>query len=289
MENKSKVLLVLTIGVFAIGVSSILIRLTNAPPIVIATYRVFISSVIIAPLYFTYKNKLPLKEIVKFVHISIFLAAHFTLWITSLKYTTIASSTVLVTTNPIFVPIFSYIFFKERIKKKLILGIAIAISGSFLIALSSKNSIGSGTLFGDVLALLGAVAYSLYFTFGKRVRKQIELIPYIFFTYLLTSLFLILVSLIAKENLFNYSRNTYLMFFLVALIPQLIGHTAYNYSLRYLDPSFIAVTILGEPVIATIGAFFILKEVPTVFEITGAILILVGIYISLLVEEQNSA
>jgi len=288
MENRAKLFFILTIGVIAVGFSSIIIRLTDASPIVVAVYRLTLSSIMVAPFYITYKNKLTLKEAVKFIPLAIFLATHFVLWIYSLKYTTVASSTVLVTTNPIFVPIFSYIFFKEKIRKELILGILIAISGSIFIALSSKTSFGQSHMLGNTLALLGAIAVSLYLTFGKRVREKTELIPYIFFTYVFTSLILIIVALITRENLFHYPPKTFFMFFLVAFVPQIIGHTSYNYSLKYLDPSFIAVTILGEPVIATIGAFFILKETPSILEIIGAVLILTGIYLSSRAEVKNS-
>ncbi|MFU2158390.1 DMT family transporter [Caldisericum sp. AR60] len=283
-ENRVKLILILIIGVISVGVSSILIRLTDAEPIVIATYRLTLSALIVTPLYIFYSKKISFKDSIVFVPLALFLSTHFVLWIYSLKYTTVASSTVLVTTNPIFVPIFSYIFFRKKVKRELLLGIAIAISGSILIGLSSKGSVAKAPILGDVLALLGAVAVSLYLTFTNRIRQRFELIPFIFFTYSYTAIILIIVSIITRQNLFHYQANTFLMFFLVAFIPQILGHTAYNYSLKYLDPSFIAVTILGEPIIATIGAYFILKETPSVLEIVGAVLILFGIYISARVE-----
>ena len=283
-ENRVKLILILVIGVISVGVSSILIRLTNAEPIVIATYRLTLSAIMVTPFYIFYPKKIHLKEAVVFLPISVFLATHFILWIYSLKYTTVASSTVLVTTNPIFVPIFGYLFFRKKVKKELLWGIAIAISGSVLIALSSRESALSGHAFGDILALLGAIAVSLYLTFTNRIRQRYELIPFIFFTYSFTAIILIVVSIISRQNLFSYQPHTFLMFFLVAFIPQILGHTSYNYSLKYLDPSFIAVTILGEPIIATIGAYFILNETPSILEIVGAFLILTGIYISARVE-----
>ncbi|BAL81667.1 DMT family transporter [Caldisericum exile] len=283
-ENKVKLILILVIGVISVGVSSILIRLTDAEPIVIATYRLTLSALLVAPLYIFYQKKIPFKESIAFVPLAVFLSTHFILWIYSLKFTTVASSTVLVTTNPIFVPIFGYLFYKKVVKKELLLGIAIAISGSILIGLSSKGSMAKAPLLGDILALLGAIAVSLYLTFTNRIRQKFELIPFIFFTYSYTAIILIIVSVITRQNNFHYPMHTFFMFFLVAFIPQILGHTAYNYSLKYLDPSFIAVTILGEPVIATIGAYFILNEIPSLLEIIGAVLILTGIYISARVE-----
>ena len=278
-QNKVALFIILTIGVISVGVSSILIRLTNAEPIVIAIYRLTLSAIMVAPIYLFYPKKISLKEALIFLPLGALLSLHFTLWIYSLKFTTVASSTVLVTTNPIFVPIFSYLFYKRRIKKELIIGIAIAISGSIFIALSSRSS-GTSHMLGNILALLGAIGVSLYLTFGKEVRNKYDLIPYIFFTYSFSAIILILIGIITRQKFFGYDMHTYLMFFLVAFIPQILGHTAYDYSLKFLDPSFIAVTILGEPVIATIGAYFILKETPSTLEIIGACLILLGIYIS---------
>jgi len=278
-QNKVALFIILTIGVISVGVSSILIRLTNAEPIVIAIYRLTLSAIMVAPIYLFYPKKISLKEALIFLPLGALLSLHFTLWIYSLKFTTVASSTVLVTTNPIFVPIFSYLFYKRRIKKELIIGIAIAISGSIFIALSSRSS-GTSHMLGNILALLGAIGVSLYLTLGKEVRNKYDLIPYIFFTYSFSAIILILIGIITRQKFFGYDMHTYLMFFLVAFIPQILGHTAYNYSLKFLDPSFIAVTILGEPVIATIGAYFILKETPSTLEIIGACLILIGIYIS---------
>jgi drug/metabolite transporter (DMT)-like permease len=278
-QNKVALFIILTIGVISVGVSSILIRLTNAEPIVIAIYRLTLSAIMVAPIYIFYPKKISLKEALIFLPLGALLSLHFTLWIYSLKFTTVASSTVLVTTNPIFVPIFSYLFYKRRIKKELIIGIAIAISGSIFIALSSRSS-GTSHMLGNILALLGAIGVSLYLTLGKEIRNKYDLIPYIFFTYSFSAIILILIGIITRQKFFGYDMHTYLMFFLVAFIPQILGHTAYNYSLKFLDPSFIAVTILGEPVIATIGAYFILKETPSTLEIIGACLILLGIYIS---------
>ena len=280
MRSK-KLYFILGFGVICVGFSSILIRLTDASPIVVATYRLALSAIMVLPAYLSYKNKITLRESLSFIPLSIFLAAHFILWISSLEFTTVASSTVLVTTNPVFTPIFSYLFYHEKVRKELILGIFVAMSGSVFIALSSNASlVSSSHLLGDVLALLGAIAFSLYLAVGKGVREKFELLPFIFFTYTFTAIILLCVALITRQNLFVYPKKTYFMLFLVAFIPQILGHTAYNYSLKYLTPSFLAVTLLGEPVIATIAAFFILKETPSVLEIIGAMLILTGIYIS---------
>ncbi|MGC8721893.1 MAG: DMT family transporter [Caldisericaceae bacterium] len=281
-----KILSILLLGMISVGTASILIKLCNASPIVIATYRMFLSALMVLPV-FLLKGLLEAREkksqIKDFIPLGILISAHFILWIYSLSYTSVASSTVLVTTNPMFVPIFSFLIYKERTNKRLLLGILIAITGSILIALAAKNS-GISRNFGNLLALLGAVAVSLYLTIGKRVRSNFSLISYIFFVYSFAGIILLAVAVITRQNLFIHSSKTYLLLFLIALIPQVIGHTAYNWALKYLSASFIAISILGEPIFATIFAFFILKEVPSILEIIGAILIMAGIYFSTRVE-----
>ncbi|MGC9125519.1 MAG: DMT family transporter [Caldisericaceae bacterium] len=277
---------ILLLGMISVGTASILIKLCNASPIVIATYRMFLSALMVLPVFLlkglpeAREKKSQIKD---FIPLGILISAHFILWIYSLSYTSVASSTVLVTTNPMFVPIFSFLIYKERTNKRLLLGILIAITGSILIALAAKNS-GISRNFGNLLALLGAVAVSLYLTIGKRVRSNFSLISYIFFVYSFAGIILLAVAVITRQNLFIHSSKTYLLLFLIALIPQVIGHTAYNWALKYLSASFIAISILGEPIFATIFAFFILKEVPSILEIIGAILIMAGIYFSTRVE-----
>jgi drug/metabolite transporter (DMT)-like permease len=277
-----KILAILILGMISVGTASILIKLCDATPIVIATYRMFLSALIVLPLFLSKgltETKAKKKYIKDFVPLGILISAHFILWIYSLSYTSVASSTVLVTTNPMFVPIFSFLIYREKASKKLIFGILIAITGSIIIGLAAKNS-GINRNFGNLLALLGAIAVSLYLTIGKRVRSNFNLIPYIFFVYSFSGIILLAVALITRQNLFIHSSKAYLLLFLIALIPQVIGHTAYNWALKYLSASFIAISILGEPIFATIFAYFILREVPSMLEIVGAILIMSGIYFS---------
>jgi len=277
-----KILAILLLGMISVGTASILIKLCDATPIVIATYRMFLSALIVLPLFLSKgltEAKAKKKYIKDFVPLGILISAHFILWIYSLSYTSVASSTVLVTTNPMFVPIFSFLIYREKASKKLIFGILIAITGSIIIGLAAKNS-GINRNFGNLLALLGAIAVSLYLTIGKRVRSNFNLIPYIFFVYSFSGIILLAAALITRQNLFIHSSKAYLLLFLIALIPQVIGHTAYNWALKYLSASFIAISILGEPIFATIFAYFILREVPSMLEIVGAILIMSGIYFS---------
>jgi drug/metabolite transporter (DMT)-like permease len=220
------------------------------------------------------------KDVTWLIFSGIFLSLHFASWITSLKYTSVASSVVLVTTHPIFVGIGSWLFLKERVGLNLILGIGFSVIGSGLIGYGDF-SLSKGALMGDGLALLGAIAASGYFLVGRRMRKNQDLLSYIFPVYSTAGVILISLSLFFQKPFFGYSSNTYLILLLLAIIPQLIGHTTFNWALRYLPASMVAITILGEPIGSTILAYFILSEGLTLWKILGGISIFIGILIAL--------
>ena len=210
----------------------------------------------------------------------ILLAFHFAFWIASLKYTSVASSVVLVTTNPIFVGIGAFFFFKEPIGLNLILGIILSVLGSGLISFGDI-ALSKKALLGDGLALLGAMAASGYLLIGRKMRKEQDLLPYIFPVYSTAAIALVIFSLFFQKSFLGYSSSTYLFLFCLAIIPQLIGHTTFNWALKYLPASMVAVIILGEPVGSTILAYFILSEGLTIWKVLGGISIFAGILIAL--------
>jgi drug/metabolite transporter (DMT)-like permease len=209
-----------------------------------------------------------------------FLSLHFTFWISSLKYTSVASSVVLVSTHPIFVGIGSRLFLNERMGLYLMFGIILSVLGSGLISYGDM-AISREALLGDGLALLGAITASGYFLVGRKMRKSQDLLSYIFPVYSTAGFLLVIFSLVSQKNFFGYSWTTYLFLFLLALIPQLIGHTTINWALKYLPASMVAITYLGEPVGSTILAYFILNEALTPWKVFGGILILAGILTAL--------
>ncbi len=274
--------LFLPIGMIAISTASIFIKLCDAPVLTIASYRMILASLMLMP-FACYKKPWrgwERKEVKWFLLSGIFLSLHFAFWIASLKYTSVASSVVLVTTHPIFVGIGGWIFLKERMGLNLVFGISLSILGSGLIGYGDMVW-SKGALMGDGFALLGAIAASGYLLIGRKMRKDQDLFSYIFPVYSTAGLVLIIFSLLFQEPFFGYSTRTYLFMFLLALIPQLIGHTTFNWALKYLPASLVAVTILGEPVGATILAYLILKEGLTTWKVLGGILILLGILIAL--------
>jgi drug/metabolite transporter (DMT)-like permease len=209
----------------------------------------------------------------------ILLAFHFAFWIASLKYTSVASSVVLVTTNPIFVGIGAWLFLKEPIGLNLILGIILSVLGSGLISLGDI-ALSKEALLGDGLALMGAITNSGYLLIGRKMRKGQDLLSYIFPVYSASAIALVILSLIFQKSFLGYSSSTYLFIFLLAIVPQLIGHTTFNWALKYLPVSMVAIMILGEPIGSTILAYFILGEELTIWKILGGILIFAGILIA---------
>lgn len=276
----SKYFLVLFLGVMAVAFASIFIRLAEAPSIVIATYRLCLATLVIAPVALVKSRgeltKLSYKEWLLALGAGAFLALHFAFWIASLRYTTVTSSVVLVTVSPIFVAMASYLLYREKITKRIIWGIAISIIGSIIVGFNNWQLGGASTK-GSLLALLGAMAIAGNLLIGRKLRQKMSLLSYIFLTYASAAIILLVWSLIVGGSLTGYSGKTYLMFILLALVPQLIGHSSFNWSLRFLPATMVTIAVLGEPVGATILALAILNEVPSNFEIIGGVLILGGI------------
>jgi drug/metabolite transporter (DMT)-like permease len=274
--------LLLPIGIIAISSASIFIKLCDAPALIIATYRMTLASLMLMP-FACYKKTWRgwrRNELGWLFFSGLFLSLHFAFWIASLKYTSVASSVVLVTTHPILVGVGGWLFLKERLGSDLIFGIALSVLGSGLISYGDMN-LSKEAWRGDGLALLGAMAASGYLLVGRKMRKDQDLLSYILPVYSTAGLLLIFFALIFQKSFGGYSSSTYLYLLLLALIPQLIGHTTFNWALKYLPASVVAVAILGEPIGSTILAYFILGEGLTPWKITGGISIFSGILIVL--------
>jgi len=279
---------ILITGITAISFAAIFIRFCDdVPAIMIATYRLCIASVIL--LAIARIRGLSLKGVSrKDLYLSflggLFLSLHFITWITSLKYTSVASSVVLVTTNPIFVGIFSWLLFRERQNIELILGIVLCFFGSVLIALGDSGSQGftltQRALTGDLLALAGAVMASGYLIVGSRVRERLDILTYITVVFSISALFLLVTSMALGIPFTGYRPDSYLFMALLAVIPQLIGHTSLNWALKHLKASMVAITILGEPIGATILAYLFFTESVGGLQLTGMTLIFAAIIIA---------
>lgn len=273
--------LILSIGVVSVSFAAILIRLAEAPALVIASYRLTIASLILAPIALTKpaRNRLRLRwrDGLLMLLASLFLALHFGLWIASLDYTSIASSVVLVTAHPALVAIASYFLWGERLSRLKVTGIALALAGVAWINYTGLTfSLRAVT--GNLLALVAGFAMAGYLLIGGHLRERISIMSYLAIIYASSAVMLLVTTAICGQNLFGYSAHTYLMLVLLAIIPQLIGHSSLNLAVRLIPVTLVSVAILGEPVGATVLACLILGEAPSINEIAGGLLILIGIF-----------
>jgi drug/metabolite transporter (DMT)-like permease len=273
--------LLLLIGAVAVSFAAIFIRLAEAPVVVIAASRLAIASLLILP--FTLSRVivsfrgLPRRTIFLVALAGALLAAHFVLWITSLEYTSVASSVFLVTANPVFVALASYFLWKEKLSRLSALGIFIALAGVAIVS-RGQLSFGSEVFLGNALALVAGLLAAAYLMIGRAVRNQIAAASYLPAVYGVAAVILLVSAIIAGESFTGFSGTTYLMLVLLAVIPQLVGHTSLNLAARVMPVTLVSVAILGEPVGATLLGIVILGEWPSAAEIIGGLVILAGIF-----------
>lgn len=293
-------LLAIAFGILAVSTASIFIRFAQAEAssLVIAAYRLSIATVVLAPIALR-RHSDELKQLNRrtagLATLSgIFLALHFATWITSLEYTTVASSVVLVSTAPLWVALISPLALREPLSRMVLIGMSIALIGGTIIGVSDSCALSSTGLtcpplsdfiageafFGDLLALVGALAGAGYLLIGRSLRAKMSLIPYVFIVYGIAALVLVGTVLASQAELTGYTPTTYLWFVLLALVPQLLGHSTFNWALRYLSAAYVSITLLGEPIGSTILAYLFLNEVPSLIKLFGAILILGGIAVA---------
>jgi len=278
-QSRSQVYPVLAVGVVAVSCAAVLIREADAPALVIAAYRLGLAAVPTGALALaTGRYRAPREGLMAWPFLAgAFLALHFGFWIASLQQTSVTTSVVLVTTNPLFVGLASPFVLRERVSAATWTGIAIATAGAALMAAEDVGE-GMGTLVGDLYALLGAVFGAGYLMMGRLARPRMSWVGYVGTVYPVTAVLLVLAVLVAGEPFTGYSTKTFVMLGLLALVPQLVGHSAINWSLAYVPAALAAVAILGEPVGAAILAALVLEETPSGFEVAGALLVLAGVY-----------
>ncbi len=280
--------------------ASIIIRLaqSEASSLVISAARLLVASLILVPLalikFRRDYHSLSRTEIVKGILSGVFLALHFLSWIKSLELTSVASSVVLVTTTPLWVALLSPAVLHERLRKGLVFGLVIAVLGSVVVGLGQACRISEGrivcqtlmgtsqSLAGNLLALLGAWMAAGYILMGRQLRKKLNTVSYTAFVYGVAALVLIALVILRQEPVFSYSGTTYLWLLALGLLPQLMGHSLFNWALKYLSAAFVSLTLLGEPIGTIILALVFLKESPTLLEGVGAGLILIGIVVATL-------
>ena len=278
---------ILFFGVFALSTSAIFVKLADAPAAIIAFYRLLFATVILLPLLlFNKRNRNELKTLSKkqwgFGFLSgLFLAGHYVLWFESLQYTSVASSTVIVTLQPLFSMIGGYFLFKERFTKGAVIGCLIAISGSIVIGWQDFQ-ISGDALYGDILAFMAAGIITAYFFISQHIRKDLSLIPYSVISYGSSACFLGIFAYMQQQSFIHYATQTWLSFIGLAFIATILGQTIFNWLLKWMSATVISMSILGETIGTCVLAYFILSETITLQQALGISIIFIGLALFLL-------
>ena len=282
--------LALVSGVLAVSTGAIFARLADAPSLVIAAYRVGLATLLLAPVAWIKARdellKLSLRELMLAAVSGFFLALHFATWISSLEYTSVANSVVLVNTNPLWVGLLTPLITRERIKAAVAVSIVISVAGGIIIGAGDFATDGRALL-GDLLALGGSICAAFYLLLGRNLRRKLSLLAYIFVCYGCAALFLWSIVLAFKLPVTGFSTQTYATFWAMAIITQLIGHSSYNWALKWFSATLIAISLLGEPIGSTILAYIIFDEGLNVSKVIGGVLILSAICITAASENRT--
>ena len=276
--------LVLAAGIVAISWAAPLVRLAEpAPVLVIAALRLGFAAppmVAIASVRGTEDLRHARRgEVAAMALAALVLAGHFVFWIAALQRTSIITGVVLVTMQPIFVGIGAWVVLRERPSRAVMVGAVIALIGALLLA---GDDLGDhGSLVGDLLALIGGLLSSAYLVIGRGARRRISTASYGAGVYSMTALLLLVAVFVSGTPLTGHSTGSYAAIVALAIVPQLIGHNAFNWSLGFLPAAVVAVAILGEPVGATAIAAIVLDEMPTLLEFVGAVVVLFGVAVAL--------
>jgi drug/metabolite transporter (DMT)-like permease len=280
--SRARVLAGLGAGVVVLSFASVLIKLTPAPSIVIAAGRLAIATLVLTPFFWSRwpqrRGELGRLRWPLVIVSGVLLAAHFALWIESLNRTSVASSVVLVAMNPIFVAALSPLILREKVSWRIVLAVVLGAIGAAVIAGPQLKSAAVTT--GNLLALGGALCAGGYLMAGRRVRPGLSLVAYIYIVYGVAAVLLVLTALVGGFRFTGYPWQAYLFILLLALGPQLLGHTSFNWALKYAPAPTVAMAVLGEPVGTTLLAWLILRQPPTLYEALGGVVICAGIYLA---------
>ena len=273
-------------AIVTVSTASILIRWSDSDAFTIAFYRLGFATLIVLPFAVidraTPLRRLARRDVLLMTGIGVVLAAHFALWITSLKTAgvTVASSVVLVTSHPVMVALVSHFLLRERVSRMTAVGIALGFGGVVGIAVADLG-VSTTTLGGDLAALGGGVMAGIYFLAGRRLRQRVSLPVYAFVVYgTAAGALFVLAGATGRLAPAGDLRRELLLFGAMAIVPQLGGHTLYNWALRYVPAPVVSVSLVGEPIGSTLLAWILLHEAPSDLVAVGALLSLAGIFLT---------
>jgi len=260
-----------------------MIRVAGAPALAVAFWRCALGVAILLPSALIRRDRFPRgRTLYVGIASGVALGAHFGFWISSLDYTSVAASVVLVSNTPVFVAILAYLLFGEKTTLVSFAGILVALGGTAVI--SQDGSVGSAALFGNALAIVGALTFTVYVLVGRSQRSAAEpvgVLPYSIVLYSAAALTLFPAALLSGDRLWGYSGETWFWLAAITVGPQIMGHTVFNWALRYVEASVISGTVLAEPVVASLLAWLVLSEKPGIATVLGGAIVLVGIFLLL--------
>lgn len=275
-------IIMIVLGVIGISLSSIFVKYAQAPSAVTAAYRLLWTVVLMTPFVFgkkTVRREL-LATTAKMAFLScisgVFLAMHFVLWFESLQHTSVASSTTIVCTEVVWVAFGFYLLLKGKFRWNTLLAIGISLMGSILITYSDSGS--DSHLYGDILALLAAMAVAVYTLIGRVVRSNVSTAVYTYMVYTACAVVLVIACVVGGYGLFDYGLSPVIVGLLLSVFSTLLGHSIFSWCLKYFSPAFVSASKLCEPVVAAVLAGFLFSEVPGWLQILGSLLILGGVY-----------
>lgn len=280
----------LGLGVLSVSLASIFIRLADADPLTVSAYRMTIAAAAVAaPTLLVARRDLRAvrgSDLPILGASGLFLAAHIGLWIASLSHTSVASSTLLVTTAPVFVAVAAYFFVGDRVGRGTALAVAVSMAGGAVLAAGDWAE-GERRLTGDALALAGAAGVAGYFLVGRRVRGRIANLPYVTVVYAAAAVALVAAALASGAPMLGLPAETYFWAAMAGLLPQAVGHSLINWSLAYWPATNVALAVRAEPVIATLAAVPVLGEVPPWTALPGGALLLFGVWLAVRTEPRR--
>ena len=291
-DNRRMAYFALVIGIFAISTSAILIRWSGSDPLVIGSYRQTFATFLFLP--FLLKDKfqeilnLSSREIFELVIIGILLGAHFGFWISSVKATSVAASVLLGTCHIVYVSIIGWVVFGEKLNSRGIIGTVIALVGIIILFWGDLVE-DPGNFKGNFLAFISGILAGLYYLGGRKHRKNISLPTYAFVVYLSSAIIMWFVVIIQGLEYKSMPNSELQLFFLMALVPTLLGHTMQNWALAFLPAYVISITLLAEPIGSGLLAWYIFNEVPSLGVLVGGLIVLVGVYSVALSEKESNS
>ena len=275
--------LILLVGVLAVSSGSIFVRLAESPPLVTAMWRLTFATALLLPFAWWKAGeelrRLSKRQIGAGALAGFFLALHFATWISSLGFTSVANSTVLVNTAPVWVAALTPFLTRERVSGRAWLGIAASVTGAVIIGFGDFAG-GGRALLGDALALAGSLALALYLLLGRQLRATLSLPAYLLLCYGSATVLLWLAVLVTGQTLSGFNLQTWGALLGMAVVSQHLGHSSYNWAIKYFSAGFIAVCLLGEPVLGSLLAWWLLGEALTWGKALGGAIILAGIYLA---------